>query len=208
MFGSVTGALVCVPCVLFLGLYWERCSECNKPLHWWLLVHTVLLLLQTPVRVVFSASIILEERRHGANNAVRLELLVRKLTSAKAWKMSKCPGMYRLVIAVILTAIIRLLVTLVCFYQCFPIRPRLMGFLDRPTRPLGATEAQLEKLGSFEWGNASCAVCLSDFADGERCRRLPCGHVFHLGCIDKWLRKNRKCPLCLQDITAMKRKGE
>lgn len=49
MFGSVTGALVCVPCVLFLGLYWERCSECNKPLHWWLLVHTVLLLLQTPV---------------------------------------------------------------------------------------------------------------------------------------------------------------
>lgn len=56
--------------------------------------------------------------------------------------------------------------------------------------------------------DASCAVCLSDFADGERCRRLPCGHVFHLGCIDKWLRKNRKCPLCLQDITAMKRKGE
>lgn len=39
--------------------------------------------------MVFSASIILEERRHGANNAVRLELLVRKLTSAKAWKMSK-----------------------------------------------------------------------------------------------------------------------
>ncbi|CAD7974175.1 unnamed protein product [Amoebophrya sp. A120] len=182
IFGSVTGVLVSVPCTAFLLLYWSRCSECNRPLHYWILIHTCLLVFQTPVRVVFCYSIMAEER--AGSDPGRLEQLVRRLTSARAWKMSKlisiatylwfvlglvwvlnsshcpqCPGLYRLVIAVILTAIIRLLVTLVCFYQCFPIRPRLMnlGFLQRPQRPVGITDEQLEMLGQWKYTTSSSA---------------------------------------------------
>jgi hypothetical protein len=49
-------------------------------------------------------------------------------------------------------------------------------------------------------GESSCAVCLSEFEDDDPLRRLPCNHSFHKACIDKWLKRNKVCPLCLQDI--------
>ncbi|CAL5389655.1 unnamed protein product [Camellia sinensis] len=42
-----------------------------------------------------------------------------------------------------------------------------------------------------------CAVCLSEFDEGETVRVLPeCSHCFHVLCIDSWLRSNPSCPLC------------
>jgi len=41
----------------------------------------------------------------------------------------------------------------------------------------------------------SCRVCLSDFELNEVLRRLPCSHVYHKGCIDKWLSRNGCCPV-------------
>ncbi|KAB8115840.1 hypothetical protein EE612_056601, partial [Oryza sativa] len=46
-------------------------------------------------------------------------------------------------------------------------------------------------------GGGSCAVCLTEFRDGETLRLLPrCRHAFHRGCIDTWLRAHVNCPLC------------
>lgn len=48
-----------------------------------------------------------------------------------------------------------------------------------------------------------CAVCLAEFRDGETLRLLPrCGHAFHRGCIDVWLRAHVNCPLCRAPVTA------
>ncbi|CAJ2632000.1 unnamed protein product [Trifolium pratense] len=42
-----------------------------------------------------------------------------------------------------------------------------------------------------------CAVCLSEFTDGDVCRTLPnCKHHFHSQCIDMWLDSHSNCPLC------------
>ncbi|CAN6278134.1 unnamed protein product [Urochloa humidicola] len=46
-------------------------------------------------------------------------------------------------------------------------------------------------------GWAQCAVCLSFVQEGEVVRRLPaCTHLFHVCCIDMWLRSHSTCPLC------------
>ncbi|NP_001148030.2 uncharacterized protein LOC100281639 [Zea mays] len=42
-----------------------------------------------------------------------------------------------------------------------------------------------------------CRVCLSKIRLGEATRRLPCRHVFHRDCVDRWLSScKRTCPLC------------
>jgi len=47
----------------------------------------------------------------------------------------------------------------------------------------------------------SCCICLTAFKTTEEVRTLPCMHIFHTNCIDKWLLRNRTCPICKFDIT-------
>ena len=43
-----------------------------------------------------------------------------------------------------------------------------------------------------------CCVCVSAIEPGgeDSCVRLPCAHLFHAECIQRWLRTRRSCPLC------------
>ncbi|GJN17061.1 hypothetical protein PR202_gb04100 [Eleusine coracana subsp. coracana] len=46
-------------------------------------------------------------------------------------------------------------------------------------------------------GASECAICLTEFAQGERVRALPhCNHGFHVRCIDRWLAARQTCPTC------------
>jgi hypothetical protein len=46
-----------------------------------------------------------------------------------------------------------------------------------------------------------CSICLSNVQEGDAGRRLPnCGHCFHQACIDLWLLRQNKCPLCKSDV--------
>ncbi|CAM0944765.1 unnamed protein product [Alopecurus aequalis] len=46
--------------------------------------------------------------------------------------------------------------------------------------------------------DGDCAVCLCGIGGGDEVRRLSnCRHVFHRGCIDRWMAHDqRTCPLC------------
>jgi E3 ubiquitin-protein ligase RNF13/E3 ubiquitin-protein ligase RNF167 len=37
-----------------------------------------------------------------------------------------------------------------------------------------------------------CAICLSEFAKGDKARILPCHHIFHLNEVDEWLIQRKK----------------
>ncbi|CAM6049591.1 unnamed protein product [Sphagnum compactum] len=46
-----------------------------------------------------------------------------------------------------------------------------------------------------------CAVCLSEYQNGEQVRLLPlCRHSFHLHCIDTWLSTHETCPVCRHSV--------
>ncbi|KAI0500033.1 hypothetical protein KFK09_018241 [Dendrobium nobile] len=48
-----------------------------------------------------------------------------------------------------------------------------------------------------------CCVCLSSLEEGEGTRKLPCRHMFHRECVDRWLALCRRtCPLCRLSIDA------
>ncbi|KAJ1664619.1 hypothetical protein IW140_004012 [Coemansia sp. RSA 1813] len=51
---------------------------------------------------------------------------------------------------------------------------------------------------------ATCIVCIDDFVVGSRMRILPCGHNYHIECIDPWLTsKSSLCPLCKYDTRSV-----
>lgn len=46
-----------------------------------------------------------------------------------------------------------------------------------------------------------CAICLDEFGDKEKLRRLPCQHRFHEDCLVPWLtERHSSCPLCKFDV--------
>ncbi|CAI7834871.1 unnamed protein product [Closterium sp. NIES-54] len=55
--------------------------------------------------------------------------------------------------------------------------------------------------GRAERLTRECAVCLGEYAAGERIKVVPaCAHGFHADCIDLWLAAKTTCPICRQDL--------
>lgn len=220
-FGGLGGILLGLCCSVFLALNWERAALCNRPLRWWLLVHCAMQLLQAPVRLVFFAQMQATETNRGD-----IRVCVRGFTQSAAWQISRkvstlssgwfvlgivwvlnsayckeCPGLYWLCTTVILATVGRILITVTSYYYTFPSRR------SQEKKPTGATIEAIKKLETviytpelFDEGT-TCAICLSEFNEGDELRKLPCNHCqFHSDCIDKWLLRIKKCPLCMGDV--------
>ncbi|KAL6911424.1 hypothetical protein ACP4OV_000229 [Aristida adscensionis] len=70
---------------------------------------------------------------------------------------------------------------------------------------LGALPCHEFKEGGDGGGDGDCAVCLESFRAGDRRRVLPgCEHGFHAACVDSWLRKSRRCPVCRAEVVAQR----
>ena len=45
-----------------------------------------------------------------------------------------------------------------------------------------------------------CSICLEMINEGETCANLPCDHIFHLSCIERWCTSHNSCPMCRRPI--------
>ena len=60
------------------------------------------------------------------------------------------------------------------------------------------SQAKLQKGDSIAF---CCPICLADYIDTDRLRMLPdCAHVFHVKCVDPWLRMHPSCPICRKSL--------
>lgn len=67
--------------------------------------------------------------------------------------------------------------------------------IDKLCTPDATLEAEVD-LPPWTQENV-CAICLDDEKDMADAAVLPCGHVFHGGCIRGWLLRGAiTCPLC------------
>lgn len=56
------------------------------------------------------------------------------------------------------------------------------------------SEAKLQKKDSTA---TCCSICLADYKSSDTLRLLPdCSHLFHVKCVDPWLRLHPTCPVC------------
>ena len=53
-----------------------------------------------------------------------------------------------------------------------------------------------------------CQVCQFPYEGGDVLRRLPCGHCFHVDCIDTWLATKDTCALCRKSIVPENEGGQ
>lgn len=63
--------------------------------------------------------------------------------------------------------------------------------LDTRNFDAPAAEGTLEALPECECardGDATCSVCLTDFARGDKAKVLRCEHKFHAPCLGEWLK--------------------
>jgi hypothetical protein len=100
---------------------------------------------------------------------------------------------------------IRALLVAKLFQEYFGDRSRHSA-QDKP-KSVGATHAEVESLPCHQYRHikdelretsaSGCVVCCSDYLDRDMVRILPCSHHFHQRCVDKWLQRSTRCPLCM-----------
>ncbi|PIA54272.1 hypothetical protein AQUCO_00900666v1 [Aquilegia coerulea] len=91
-----------------------------------------------------------------------------------------------------------------------PIQPRQRSsvFLNNPSIgiEIGLDETTIRSYPTVLYSQATldnknttscCSICLSDYKNTDMLRLLPdCGHLFHVKCVDPWLRLHPTCPVC------------
>ncbi|CAF1215083.1 unnamed protein product [Didymodactylos carnosus] len=81
------------------------------------------------------------------------------------------------------------------------------AIVTRPNSFVNNDKSTVDKVEYIELSKThgeTCAICLSDIKHEDEWV-LPCNHVFHSDCINKWLHSGEDgaelCPLCREDIS-------
>lgn len=60
----------------------------------------------------------------------------------------------------------------------------------------------LVAMKGVECENIECSICLDVLKkEGEECvTTYECNHIFHLNCLNSWVRTSPSCPLCRHEL--------
>ncbi|XP_031101023.1 E3 ubiquitin-protein ligase At4g11680-like isoform X2 [Ipomoea triloba] len=99
---------------------------------------------------------------------------------------------------------------------CVPLFSSILGYMGsiHHPGPGGASDDRLSTLPTWKYNQVGscnidstnsgfhqeCCICLASYSEKEEIRQLPCSHIFHLKCVDQWLRIISSCPLCKKEL--------
>ena len=79
-----------------------------------------------------------------------------------------------------------------------------IGSVSRGMDEASKKKIKICKFSKDELGNnlrnSHCIICFVDFIKNEKIKILKCCHYYHPACLDKWLDKEKKCPICKEEI--------
>ena len=58
----------------------------------------------------------------------------------------------------------------------------------------------IHNFSELDTNQETCSICRESFDESSIVRKLACGHIFHIACVDEWFESNIRCPLCRQDL--------
>ena len=81
-------------------------------------------------------------------------------------------------------------------------------YLEKQTTNLKIVLLYTEEITKDDYD--TCGICLDDNEEDNTMVKLPCNHIFHQSCIEKWARTqinsnlNPECPVCRNEIKYQK----
>uniref|UniRef100_A0A2K5M0B6 RING-type E3 ubiquitin transferase n=1 Tax=Cercocebus atys TaxID=9531 RepID=A0A2K5M0B6_CERAT len=65
---------------------------------------------------------------------------------------------------------------------------------DDDDQPRGLIKEQIDNVAMTSFGESdalkTCSVCITEYREGNKLRKLPCSHEYHIHCISRWLSEN------------------
>lgn len=189
-------------------LFLTRNDKCKAPLKLFLIVYTVLVLIQGSLFFMKNREYFRVERIPDIqeNNEVGLfnnfvdaftlfwyltgfhwtqECKTCKVTDPLLYWTSVIWIYYGMLIIVSPLIAIVLLILLITY-----IRPKLPVI-------------EYKQNGEITKNDANCTICLNDYYENDKIKVLPCKHHFHMNCIDEWFNVDDICPLCKKPVNLL-----
>lgn len=65
----------------------------------------------------------------------------------------------------------------------------------------GLSQQQIDQIRAFTWIEGrtkqdTCTICMEKFKIGAKYKKLLCNHEYHSECVNEWLLRAKKCPVC------------
>ncbi len=68
----------------------------------------------------------------------------------------------------------------------------------------GLKKGEIDEIRTLTWiegrtKQETCTICMEKFKLGVKFKKLKCDHEYHSECVNEWLSRSKKCPVCSRD---------
>ncbi|KAM0675161.1 hypothetical protein GVAV_001504 [Gurleya vavrai] len=191
-----------------LILFITKDSRCKAPLKLFLVVYTILVLMQAVMFFLKNRTYFRVERIPDAVDGSEVGLFQNFLDAFTLfWFLTGFHWTQECKTCRITDPLLYYTSIIWIYYGLFIIISPLIAILIlillityiRPKLP----ESIYKEGGDIPKQDANCTICLCDYQDDDTIKTLLCKHHFHKDCIDHWFTVDDICPLCKKPINIL-----